>query len=112
MHALAVNAQPKGIRLRRSAEPHDRGAALCLYQAAKLIERQWRGFALGPGRLGGLVWTNEQMRQRCQVGQKVSDRATRQRKCRVRRIRIGEAARTENVETDEDLDMCHRPELA
>src|SRR5262245_46668852 len=108
MHALAVNAQPKGIRLRRGAEPHDRGAALCLYQAAKLIKWQWRGFALGPGRLGGLVRTNEKIRQRCQVGQKVSDCAARQRKRRVWCIGIGEAARTENVETNEDLDMCHR----
>ena len=56
--------------------------------------------------------TNEEVRQRRQVGQEVGDGAAGQGERGVRRVGIGEAARAEDVEADEHLDVCHRPEFA
>ncbi len=56
--------------------------------------------------------THEKVRQRRQMGQEVGDGAAGQGERRVRRVGIGEAARAEDVEADEHLDMRHRPELA
>ena len=44
--------------------------------------------------------------------QEVGDGAAGQGERGVRRVRIGEAARAEDVEANKHLDVCHRPEFA
>ena len=61
---------------------------------------------------GGPVRPDEEVCQRRQVGQEVGDGAAGQGERRVGRVGIGEAARTEDVEANEHLDVRHRPEFA
>ncbi len=52
------------------------------------------------------------MGERRQVGQEVCDRAAGESQRGVRRVRISEAVRTQDIEANEHLDMRHRSELA
>ena len=61
---------------------------------------------------GGPERANEQVRQRRQMRQEVGDGAAGQGERGVRRVGIGEAVRAKDVEADEHLDVCHRPEFA
>ena len=56
--------------------------------------------------------TNEEVRQRRQVRQEVGDGAAGEGERGVRRVGVGEAARAEDIEADQHLDMGHCPELA
>src|SRR5208282_1695733 len=68
LRSLPVDPQPEGVRLRAGAEAEGRSPALRVQHGAELVERQERGLALGPNCLGGPVRTNEDVRQRRQVG--------------------------------------------
>src|SRR6185369_14099222 len=112
LHPLAIDPQPKSVRLRAGAEAQRRCATLSVHQGAEFVERQRRRLALRPDCLGAPMWPYENVRQRCQVREEVGDGATGQCERRVRRIGIGESIWSENVETNEHLDVCHCSELA